>query len=298
MIDRVLKYIKYWTPVEIKNFYRKLKRRYERKVKLSREDKIPLSLGAFEGILRNSLEIAEGDTLIIHSSFGNMNAGFSPQEAVDVLKKVVGDSGNLMMPFYPTGHAYYWIQEGEIFDVYKSRSCMGILTQTFKEAEGVKLSPHPVKALAVWGKDRDWLIQEHHQSSYPYDVHSPYYKSRLLPGSKTLGLGVEINSFFHSCEDLFLKDKLEIYSDKLFTGKLNYYGEMLTVDTFLHQPEKVNSIVSACHFLKETKCPGYISFSSKGAPYYSVSNEAVYLHSKELLQKGVSRTTFSQQNSN
>ncbi|SHN02914.1 Aminoglycoside 3-N-acetyltransferase [Cyclobacterium lianum] len=298
MIDRIVKYIKYWTPVEMKNFYRKVKRRYERQVKLSGEDRLPLSLASFEKILRENLNIVEGDTLIIHSSFGNMNADFSPEEAITLLKTIVGESGNLLMPFYPTGHAYYWIQEGGVFDVYTSRSFMGILTQKFKESNGVKLSPHPAKALSAWGKDRDWLIGEHHMSRYPYDKYSPYFKTKSLPNSKTVGLGVEINSFFHACEDLFLQEKSEIYSEQLFEGKMNYYGEMQTVRTYLHQPEKVNSIISPCNFLKQTDCPDYRLVLVKGVPYYSVRNESVYLHAKKLLEQGISRTTFSKKSTN
>lgn len=297
VVDKALKYIKYLIPIELKNFFRKAKRRYKRGFTLSKEERVPLELAEFESILTDELGIKEGDTLIVHSSFGNMNAGFSPEETVVLLKKLVGNSGNLLMPFYPTGHAYYWIQEGNVFDVHTARSYMGVLTQVFKESDGVKLSPHPVKALSAWGKDRDWLIQEHHLSEYPYDEKSPYYKTKLLPGSKTLGLGVEINSFFHSCEDLFLKDKLEIYSDMRFEGKMNYYGKMMEVPTYLHQPDKVNSIISPCGFLKETGCSEYVSVERKGAVFYTVSNEAVYLHAKKWLEDGMSRTVYSQKNS-
>ncbi len=294
VLDKAFKYIKYLTPLELKNVIRKAKRRYKRSFTLSREERVPLELEEFERILTEDLGIKKGDSLIIHSSFGNLNAAFSPQDTVVLLKKLVGHSGNLVMPFYPTGHAFYWIQENNVFDVHTSRSYMGVLTQVFKESEGVLLSPHPVKALSAWGKDRDWLIEEHHLSEYPYDEKSPYYKTRLLPESKTLGLGVEINSFFHSCEDLFLKDKLEIYSEKRFEGKMNYYGKMMEVATYLHQPDKVNSIISSCGFLKETGCSDYISVERKGAVFYTVSNEAVYLHAKKCLEDGLSRTAYSQ----
>lgn len=294
VLDKALKYIKYLTPLELKNFIRKAKRRYKRSFSLSKEERVPMDLEEFERILTDDLGIRKGDTLIVHSSFGNMNAGFSPQDTVALLKRLVGPSGNVLMPFYPTGHAFYWIQEDNVFDVHTSRSYMGVLTQVFKESDGVKLSPHPVKALSAWGKDRDWLIQEHHLSEYPYDEKSPYYKTRQLPGSKTLGLGVEINSFFHSCEDLFMKDKLEIYSDKRFEGKMNYYGKMMGVSTYLHQPDKVNSIISPCGFLKETGCPDYISVERKGAVFYSISNDAVYRHVKKCLDDGMSRTVYSQ----
>ncbi|MEX2592075.1 MAG: AAC(3) family N-acetyltransferase [Anditalea sp.] len=293
MKDKIIKYIKFLVPHGLKKSYRKYKRKINRSLKLSPSDRIPLTLAEFEDIIRSHLKIEEGDTLMVHSSFGNMNAGFSPQEAVDLLKKVVGPKGNILMPFYPTGHAFYWIQQDHDFDVDQSKSCMGILTQVFKESEGVKVSPHPVKAMSVWGKDRDFLIESHHKSLYPYDKNSPYYKSSLLPNSKTMGLGVEINSFLHSCEDLFLLDKSEIYADQIFKGRVNYYDGPMEVNTYLHEPHKVNGLLTSCSYLKETGFPGYLFTSIKGAPFYCTLNAKVLEHTEPLFSKGHSRTFLS-----
>src|SRR5690606_12210949 len=159
---------------------------------------------------------------------------------------------------------------------------MGIITQVFKESEGVLLSPHPVKAVSAWGKDRDFLISEHHKSMYPYDKNSPYFKTSLLPNSKTIGLGVEVNSFLHSCEDLYLLDKSEIYSDKVFVGKVNYYEGPIEVSTYLHEPHKVSAILTPCEYLKKTDCPGYWLTSYKGAPYFCSSNSKILAHTEPL----------------
>ncbi|MEX2566534.1 MAG: AAC(3) family N-acetyltransferase [Cyclobacteriaceae bacterium] len=293
MKDKIVKYLRFLAPGGLKRLFRKYKRRYIRTFRLSREEREPLRLNELEHILRHQLGIGEGDSLIIHSSFGNLNAGFSPEKAVDLLKKIVGKSGNILMPFYPTGHAFYWIQEDHVFDVEKSISCMGILTQAFKESEKVMVSPHPVKALSAWGKDRDFLIGEHHQSLYPYDEHSPYFKISKCPQSKSLGLGVEINSFGHCCEDLFLRDKLEIYSPQSLKGKVKYYDRSFEVETYLHDPQKVNALPSFCSYLKQTNCPSYKSLESKGAPFYSVDHSMVLEHTKELFSKGNSRIKFS-----
>jgi aminoglycoside 3-N-acetyltransferase len=294
MKDKILKHIKFLVPERFKQFYRKYHRRYIRTFKLAKEDRAPLKLEELEHVLREKLKIQKGDTLLVHSSFGNLNAAFSPSDVIGLLKAIVGDTGNILMPFYPTGHAFYWIQKDEnIFDVNESRSSMGILTQVFKESAGVKVSPHPVKSLAVWGKDRDLLIEDHYKSLYPYDKNSPYYKCFLLPNSKSLGLGIEINSFFHSCEDLFLRDKSEIYSEHQFKGRMNYYDGFREVKTYLHDPQKVNSIMTACTYLKLTNCQGYISHNHKGAVYYAVPNKNVFEHTRKHLVEGNSRTVLT-----
>lgn len=293
MKEKIIKYIKFLLPQGFKKSYRKYKRQFIRKFKLSEHDRVPLTLSELKNILREDLGLGEGDTVIVHSSFGNMNPGFSPQEVVDLLKKLVGPSGNILMPFYPTTNAFFWMQQDNEFDVNLSRSCMGILTQVFKESEGVRLSPHPVKAVSAWGKDRDFLIEEHHQSIYPYDKHSPYFKTSLLPNSKTIGMGVEVNSFLHTCEDLFLQDKLEIYSEKLFKGKVNYYSGPLEVSTYLHDPQKVSSIMTPCEYMKQTDCPEYRLVYHKGAPYFSSSNAKALVHTEALFLRGASRTYIS-----
>lgn len=294
MKDKIIKYIRYLVPDSFKKFFRRYKRRYIRIFKSSKDDRAPLKLEELENILREMLKIRRGDTVIVHSSFGNLNAEFSPLQTVDLLKKIVGKEGNILMPFYPTGHAFYWIQkEDNIFDVLDSRSSMGILTQVFKESEGVKVSPHPVKGMSAWGKDKDFLISDHDKSVYPYDENSPYYKSYLLPNSKTLGLGVEINSFVHTCEDLFLANKSEIYSDQQFQGRINYYDRKIEMNTYLHDPAKVNAILTPCSYLKLTQCPGYVVIEHKGTVYYTVTNKDVYEHTKRLFLKGNSRTAIT-----
>ncbi len=293
IIDRISKIVKYLVPQPVKNSVRSMKRKVRRKLLLSEQDRKPFQLDEFRVFLIKELGVQKGDTLIIHSSFGNINAAFSPAELVGCLKEAVGIEGNLLMPFYPSGHAVFWIQNHE-FDVNTSRSVMGVLTQAFKESEGVLLSPHPVKAMAVWGRDRDWLVSDHHKSKYPYDEHSPYMRAGTLPKSKSLGLGVEINSFFHACEDRFLKDKLEIYSEKKFPGAINYYGDKkMTMETFLHEPSKVNSIISACDFLKAHRFPTYKLIKKKDAPFYVCDNNDELEFLSKLLPKGITRSSFS-----
>ncbi len=293
IIDSVSKIVKYLVPQPVKNGIRSFKRKIRRRFLLSEHDRRPFELEDFKLFLMEELGVQKGDTLIIHSSFGNLNAAFSPAELVAILKEAVGKEGNLLMPFYPSGHAVFWIQNHE-FDVNTSKSVMGILTQVFKESEGVRLSPHPVKAMAVWGKDRDWLVSDHFKSEYPYDQFSPYFKAGTLPNSKSVGLGVEINSFFHACEDCYLQDKLEIYSEKKYQGTVKYYGEeKITMETFLHEPSKVNSIISACGFLKAHKFPTYKVIKKKDAPFYICDNNDELEFLKALLPQGITRSSFS-----
>ena len=284
---KVLKYVKFLLPDSLKRAVRKTKRR------LYRPGGPKLTLNRLRAIIVDELQIQAGDTIIVHSSFGNLYGDFSPKDVVDLLMEIVTAEGNILMPYYPSGFSYYWIQKNIEFNVFDSKSSMGVLTEVFKGFEDVKLSPHPVKAMAVWGRDRDFLIQEHHRSIYPYDENSPYYRTILLPNSKTIGLGVEINSFIHCCEDMFLKDKLEIYADRVFKGKVRYYDRLIEVGTYLHEPKKVNDLVSGCVFLKTTKLPNYKYCEVNGSKFFSTVNKEVFEHSRPLFSNGITRNPKS-----
>jgi aminoglycoside N3'-acetyltransferase len=291
MKSQLIQYVKFLLPEGFKRYYRKLKR----KVGRSPGDKI--SLKELREIIVRELGIEAGDTIIVHSSFGSLFGDFSPRQVVDLLMEIITPSGNILMPYYPSGQAYHWIQTNQEFDVYQSKSCMGILTETFKAFNEVRLSPHPVKSMAVWGKDRDYLIEDHYKSVYPYDKNSPYYRTVLLPNSKTIGLGVEINSFIHVCEDMFLTDKSDLYAEKIFKGKVKYYDRHFEINTYLHEPKKVKGLMTGCSYLKATNFAPYNYYSKNGTVFFSTPNKEVLRHSKPLFSKGISRNPHSIPNS-
>jgi len=295
MLDYLISLIKYLAPEKLKKSIRKYKRSIK-KISLgkNKESLNRLTIKEFKNIIENKLKIQKGDTIIVHSSFGNLYADFSPEEAIKCLMSVVTESGNIIMSFYPSGHAYHWLKNNYVFDVLTSNSKMGILTQTFSKFKDVKISLHPVKAVVAWGKDRDFLISEHHKSLYPYDDKSPYYKTLFLNNSKTVGLGIEINSFFHSCEDIFWKNKGKIYSKRTFDGKLKTYeGDIIVVKTYVHIPKKILNLISNCEFLKRTECPTYLRFEHNKCVFYSVVNKDVVEHAKKQFKNNTDRIVLS-----
>jgi aminoglycoside 3-N-acetyltransferase len=293
-LNRLIKYVRFLIPENLKKKIRKFRRRILVWRRSTGSGFKKLSLDEMRDILTNELNLNNGDTVIVHSSFGNLFAEFSPIELIGLLKDIVTNDGNILMPYYPSGHAYHWIQKNEPFDVGLTPSCMGILTQEFLHSGEVKLSPHPVKAMAVWGKDSEFLIAEHHKSVFPYDEFSPYYRTTILKNSKTIGLGIEINSFIHCCEDLFLLDKFEIYADKIFKGNVNYYDRSIEVNTYLHDPEKIVGLVSGCTFLKRTNFQGYINTTVNNTIFFSTENQLVLNHTKSLFSEGITRRTISE----
>jgi len=158
-------------------------------------------------ILHDDLGVCYGDTILVHCGFGFLNASFSPAELVNLLQEVVGKNGNIIMPVYPPGLSSDWVKSGRIFRVETTKPSTGVLSKIFSKFDDVFISNHPIKAVAAWGKDAQYLISKHENSSYPYDDKSPYYKLSMMSGSKSIGLGVRNCAIMHCAEDLFESDK-------------------------------------------------------------------------------------------
>jgi len=277
-------------PVWIKNSLKQLKKTIK-KIKKTKQDRFTLE--NFKKTLIEVMGIKSGDTIIIHSSFSRLNPEFSPYNAIDCLMDIIGSEGNILMPYYPPMLSFLWLMEDNIFDLKNTKSSMGILTQIFSEYSDVKKSIHPTKSLAVWGKKRDELIAEHHLSTTPFDKKSPYYKLITLANSKTIGIGIEKNSFFHCCEDLMEGYPERIYSQKLFRGKcIDYDGNQVCVKTYAHDPHKIKTMVSPCAYLINTKCPTYNRKKVKDRLFYSVENRSVFTHVKKNFSAGIDRETI------
>src|SRR5690554_6685742 len=110
----------------------KLKKGF-RKLSNSFKNNDKVSISDMELFLTDRLGLNKGDNLMITSSFGNLNASFSPKELIYLLQKTVGVDGNIAMPFYPPGSSKEWAESGVPFDMRKTRSATGILTQVFSE---------------------------------------------------------------------------------------------------------------------------------------------------------------------
>jgi aminoglycoside 3-N-acetyltransferase len=167
-----------------------------------------------------SAGISESDTVLVHSNF-KPDSGFqgTPLELANALVELIGTKGNLVMVSLPfRGAAYDYLALGKPFNVRKTMSMMGLVTEMFRRREGTLRSLHPTHPVLAYGKDAAWLVADHERCLYPCGAGSPFDKIRQLRG-KLLFFDVSFQSitFFHHVEDL-LKERIPfpIYSDRLF----------------------------------------------------------------------------------
>jgi aminoglycoside 3-N-acetyltransferase len=152
-----------------------------------------------------ALGVARGDVLLVHSAFDGFQ-GFTggPTDVIRVLQDTVGPDGTLLMPTIPfTDSAVAYVSRQPRFDVLRTPSRVGLITEVFRRCPAVVRSVHPTHPVAAWGAKAPEIIAGHHLAQTPCGAGSPY--SRLLEhGGRMLFLGTDISSmtFFHAVEEL------------------------------------------------------------------------------------------------
>ena len=146
-----------------------------------------------------------GDTVIAHSSFARFE-GFTGRisEAIQALQDAVGQGGTLLMPTIPfSGSALDYVQSGQVTDVLRTPSRMGLLTEVFRRLPGAVRSIHPTHPIAARGQRAAELVADHYRAETPCGKNSPFEKLLQSEG-KILLAGVDIRcmTFFHYVEEL------------------------------------------------------------------------------------------------
>lgn len=182
---------------------------------------------AFRSFTRSDLQlalsglgIARGDTVMVHSSFDAFE-GFQgkPTDIISVLQHMVGDEGVLMMPTMMfSGTAVEYARTNPLFDVARTPSRMGLLTELFRRSPGVVRSIHPTHPVAIWGYDANVIATGHHLAQTPCGVGTPF-EALLKRHGKIALLGTDISAltFYHMLEEAIERDlPLGPFTDEVF----------------------------------------------------------------------------------
>jgi len=203
----------------------------------------PLSENQLLDIFVNALALCKGDTVFVHSSIDQLNLGFPFYSVLPLLEDLVGAGGTLLFPTYPRLSSYEFLRRGEVFDIRKTPSYTGILSEVARRQANAVRSLHPTKSVCAIGAAAEELTCDHQKSPYPYDRCSPYYRIAEF-GGKIVGLGVSTaNLSFVHCVDDALKDDFPVqpYHAQLFAATcINRAGTSVIVKTYAHNLRKMN----------------------------------------------------------
>jgi hypothetical protein len=199
----------------------------------------PLTEEDFTNILAGDLGLAAGDLVYVHSGMDGLNLDFPFYRVLSLIQQVIGPNGTVVFPTYPNHRmsSYEYLLEDKVFDVRRTPSYTGILTEFARRQRHAVRSLHPTKSVCAIGPAARDLTATHQLSPYPYDTGSPYYKL-IAGGGRIIGLGASTNYIsFGYCVDDALKEKfpVRVYHDRIFAAAcLNYRGEGVTVRTYAH----------------------------------------------------------------
>jgi aminoglycoside 3-N-acetyltransferase len=198
--------------------------------------------------LRSALErmgVRQGDTLMVHAGYSRLS-GFkgSPSRVVDTLLDVVGVNGDLVMVSmaYASSAYEYLKKQRKPFDVRKTVSHMGMVSESFRRHDGVLRSLHPSNPVLAFGPHATWIVEGHENCRHPCGPGSPFEKLAELR-SKVLFLDATIytQTFFHYLEDM-VEDQLDfaLFRDELTEAAvIDYDGKARTVLTYTYSDETI-----------------------------------------------------------
>jgi aminoglycoside 3-N-acetyltransferase len=174
-----------------------------------------------------ALGVKEGDTLLVHSSyksFGEVDGG--PETVVRALEAALGTDkdGTLIMPTFN-----FDFNKGVPWDVRKTRSKMGALTEIVRMDKRAKRVFHPFYSFAILGKHAEMLGSLRYKSAY--ERNSVFGKLRDLDG-KIMVIGLSYNNsmtFFHHIEQM---EGVDYRFLKQFTGEVTDENGNTYTDTF------------------------------------------------------------------
>jgi aminoglycoside 3-N-acetyltransferase len=181
------------------------------------------SPGELEAALRR-LGIAEGDSIVMQSAFRPTN-GFTgdPRQVIDCILDILGPQGNLFMVSIPyTGSARAYLESGNPFDVRRTPSMMGMLSESFRRRTGVIRSANPLHPVLAWGPRAEWVVAGHEDLAHSCGPGSPYEKMLALNTRALLfDVGLEVLTFTHYLEHIFRDSApVPVYTPEPMTAEI------------------------------------------------------------------------------
>ncbi len=172
-----------------------------------------------ERTLRRDLEalgVQPGGVLLVHSSLSSV--GVVPGGAATVIRALLaalGPKGTLVMP------SHTWDRPGRgdfAFDIGKTPSCVGAISERFRTIPGAIRSLHPTHSVVAIGPKARNLIAGHDTAKTPCGEGTPY--ARMIEERAQilfLGTTLDHNTMFHTFEayadwPYLLRDEDEAFS--------------------------------------------------------------------------------------
>ncbi len=171
------------------------------------------------------LGLKAGDIVLVHSSYkslGSVQGG--PQTVIDALLEVLTPDGTLIMPTFN-----FNFNKGEPWDVLKTPSHMGAITELARTNPASRRVFHPFYSFAILGKLKDELTHTRYKDSYGKDSIFMQLRKR---DAKIMIIGLSYThsmTFFHHIEQM---EGVDYRFIKEFKGEVTDETGRTYTDTF------------------------------------------------------------------
>lgn len=179
-------------------------------------------------------EVKLEKNVMIHSGLGRFNKLKNKNKT---LKQALEQYGckNLLIPYFPRKTIYF--KDTNIEDYSNRATGMGSFSEYIRKeySENLNMSIHLSHTTIAIGNKSDFYINEHHNSTIPFDKFSPFYKA-LLDNFDALLVGVDLNSLtsIHIYEDLFGHGFfIPIYSKKFINSNIEVDNQTYATKTHI-----------------------------------------------------------------
>lgn len=175
---------------------------------------IKLIYGTFDAAdLRHHLEQRLGgdfEILMVHSSVNHMQPAYTqgPLELMKMLIEFCGTDKTLVMPAFcfgghATGKAVEDFLGKSHFDIRRTPSQMGLVTELFRRTKGVVQSRHPIYRMSALGPLADALVRGHEAAGTLCGEGTPF-DFMAKHRTKIIGIGtaIEVLTHVHHAEDI------------------------------------------------------------------------------------------------
>lgn len=267
--------------------------RAKKKLDRARIARLPrLSERDFTEILAGDLRLGEGETVFVHSSVDRLNLDFPFYRILSLLRGVIGPRGTVLFPTYPNHRisSYEYLRQGHVFDVRRTPSYIGLLTEFARRQREARRSLHPTKSVCAIGPLAEELTATHQNSPYPYDACSPYYKL-TEHRARIIGLGVwTFNLSFVYCTDDALKEAAPMrtyHPEKFAAPCINYGGAKEIVETFVHDARKVDTHDVPRYMKEHIPAEVCSDMLVKGMKFFTADAAKLFAEMMRLAKEGV-----------
>ena len=216
------------------------------------------------------------EVLMVHNSFDGMVPMYIGN-LINLLEYLIKfcqrNNITLAMPtfFAGTNNAAkeYYQNKNNIFDVRKTISEIGLLTELFRFTHNVKRSIHPTHSVCALGPKAEELTRNHHNVSTTFGSGTPFeimikYKTTIL------GIGTKIHqslSQIHTAEDIMDNNyPIQLYTDSMAVTCIDNLGNKLNYYLRIKNPDFILDRKSFFKILEKVEAD---SWNYKGIPFYT-----------------------------